>query len=870
MAEQPQLATISAGSSVNAARRRLLGALAAAGSVAVLCLALWVLHKELAGLSSEAVFERVLSIPASVLLASVFLTGCSYLLLTGYDAAAIRYVERALPYRQSALTSFMAFAIGQNVGAVALSGGTIRYRMYSLAGLTATEIGRIVIFISVTFALGASGLLGLAFSLMPPSQTAVLRLSPVVVSLVGVVLVALPCLYVAASFWKKASLSIHGWRFAMPRPQIAAAQIFIAVADLICSAAALYVLLATTLDIGFVPFLGVYLLAMAAGLISSVPGGIGVFEAVLISALPQVDSTSLLGAVLIYRLIYYIAPLSIALLLLVVHEARQHAPALREARNQTWDRLSSIAPQVIATAVFLAGVVLLISGASPSIEARLNLIARALPLPILELSHLAGSIVGVGLLILARGLYRRLHAAYQAALVALVLGIFLSLIKGLDYEEALILAGIAVALWLSRHEFRRLGSVAAQRFSAHWIAAIVFVLCVVVWVGMLSFRNVQYAGDLWWQFALHSDAPRMLRATVVAAVTVFAFALWKVLRAGPRGSVSQAVADDPESIRRVVADAKNASANLALLGDKRFLWSADQRAFIMYQVSGDSWIAMGDPVGPQTYYEDLVWSFRELVDVHNGRPVFYQVSDESLALYVDLGLTLAKLGEDARVSLVGFTLQGSERAELRQALNKGRKHGASFEVIPRADVPAILGNLRRISDDWLAQKSTAEKAFSLGAFSESYVANFDCAVVRIDNEIVAFANIWSAPAGGELSVDLMRHDQSAPNGIMDYLFVELMSWGAANDYRWFSLGMAPLAGMEQRALAPLWHKMGNLIFSHGESFYNFEGLRNYKQKFSPEWHPRYLACAGGWWALPGALIDASRLISGGMTHLLKK
>jgi phosphatidylglycerol lysyltransferase len=111
---------------------------------------------------------------------------------------------------------------------------------------------------------------------------------------------------------------------------------------------------------------------------------------------------------------------------------------------------------------------------------------------------------------------------------------------------------------------------------------------------------------------------------------------------------------------------------------------------------------------------------------------------------------------------------------------------------------------------------------------------------------------------------------AAPNGVMDCLFTELMLWGKTQNYQWFNLGMAPLSGLEQHALAPVWHKLGHLIFSHGEHFYNFEGLRKYKDKYHPEWQPRYIACPEGLLGLPRALLDTSRLISGGVTRLLTK
>ncbi|MBS0395198.1 MAG: DUF2156 domain-containing protein, partial [Proteobacteria bacterium] len=310
-------------------------------------------------------------------------------------------------------------------------------------------------------------------------------------------------------------------------------------------------------------------------------------------------------------------------------------------------------------------------------------------------------------------------------------------------------------------------------------------------------------------------------------------------------------------------------SNAALAADKRLLFHPAGDAFLMYQVSGGSWIALGDPVGAPGRDEDLVWAFRELVDRRGARTVFYEVSSRSLPLYLDLGLTLTKLGEEARVPLEGFSLDGSARADLRQSRRRAQRDGASFEVVPPAAVGPLLPRLREVSDAWLADKATAEKGFSLGSFSERYVAEFPVAVVRAEGDVVAFANLWPSGTREELSVDLMRFHPEAPRGAMDYLFIELMLWGRGQGYRWFNLGMAPLSGLENRALAPLWHRMGSFLYRHGESFYNFEGLRRYKQKFDPEWEPRYLASPGGL-ALARVLIDVSTLISGGLKEMITK
>lgn len=712
-------------------------------------------------------------------------------------------------------------------------------------------------------------LLGMAMWLMSDAETSILGLPPTLLHVTGLLLIAAPLTYLAGVVLRRTPLVIGSWELSLPRPAIGFAQMGLSVSDLTFAAATLYVLLAPELPFGFFPFLGIYLIALAAGLISNIPGGIGVFEAVLLAALPELDRGVLLGAVIVYRIIYYVLPLSLAMILLVGFEARVHRHILESSTEKAGDWLATIAPQVVAVAVFLGGIVLLISGSTPAIESRLNFIAEGMPLPILELSHLAGSVLGVSLLVLARGLHRRLRMAYFVALGLLGGGILISILKGFDYEEALILCAILAVLCFCRSEFYRQGSLASQPFTPSWIVSILLVLCIALWIGFVSFRHTEYSNELWWQFALHADAPRMLRAGLAAGVTVLGFALWKLMRSGTTGPLDASAAD-LEQVRRIIRICSDSSANVAVLGDKQFLWSEGGDAFIMYQVSGNSWIALGDPVGSPAARQELVWAFRENVDRHDGRPVFYQISEESLSLYVDMGLTLAKIGEDARVSLEDFSLQGRQRAEFRQAINKAKKQGASFEVVPSEKVQALSAELRGVSDSWLEDKAAAEKGFSLGAFSEEYICSFDCAIVRVDNAIVAFANIWFAPAAGELSIDLMRHNKMAPNGVMDFLITELMLWGKARGFTWFSLGMAPLSGLEQRSLAPLWHKIGHLIFSHGESFYNFEGLRHYKEKFDPEWRPRYIACPGGLLALPRALLDTSRLISGGVAKMMSK
>jgi phosphatidylglycerol lysyltransferase len=835
--------------------------------IALFGLALFWLHHLLGQYRWRDILAHVHAIPAVKLLRAAFLTVCGYGILTLYDALAVRFAGARVPYPRIALISFMGYAIGHNVGLNTLSGGAIRYRAYSALGIGAKQIATIIAFGTLTFFLGAGVLLGLSLLSQAGLSGSVLHVHAALATAAGVLLLGAVSAYLYLVCTRHEPVRFGRVEIPVPRARIAFAQIAVACADLLCAGAVLYVLLPQEAAISFAAFAGIYLIAIAVGAISNVPGGIGVFETVLIILLPAVPHDRLLGALVAYRAIYYFAPFGIALILLGAHELWVHrGPAVRLIRvGRTL--LSAVTPQAIAIAVFIAGAVLLFSGATPGLSKRLELLRDFVPLPVLELSHLLGSAVGVGLLVIAHALYRRLHTAWVLTIWLLCAGILVSLLKGFDFEEAVILATVVFLLVSARERFRRRASLIEQHYSGPWVIALLLVLGTATWLVIFAYRHVPYGNQLWWEFAFQASAPRSLRASLLAVMIAAAYGMWRLLRPAVR-RVSAPSEADLACAAALIAVGDDTASNLALLGDKQILFNQSRTAFIMYQVSGGSWVAMGDPVGPPELCEALAWEFLENCDGMAVSPVFYQVKPQNLPLYIDLGLNLSKLGEEARVALDSFGLEGAARAELRTAQRRALRDGAQFEVVARADVGAILPELRAVSDAWLAEKKTAEKRFSLGFFDERYLMNFDCAVVRRAGTIVAFANLWRA-AAIELSVDLMRYSDAAPKGVIDFLLIELMLWGKMHKFSWFNLGMAPLSGLEEHALAPTWHKLGRMVQRYGEMFYHFEGLRKYKEKFLPTWRPRYLAAPDGF-AMAGALLDVTALISGGVGKVLRK
>jgi phosphatidylglycerol lysyltransferase len=841
---------------------------AAAGVGAVLfTAALLVLHHELRALRYDALSSALFAIPARRLLLTVLLTVANYLVLAGYDLAAFTWAGLALGRRRVAAVALVAYAIANSLGFGLLSGASVRYRFYTRWGVGAADLSRVVLFYTTTFWLGLLALGGFSLAFSPLPALAALP-SHEQSRAGGIVLLLLVTAYAGLACTRRRPLRLFGLEVAMPGPGATAAQLLLSTLDWMLAGSVLWALLPAG-RVRFLSFLGAFLGAHVLGLLSHVPGGLGVFEtALVVLCKPSLSASDLLPALVVYRAVYYLLPFVIAVATLLADELWQRRHAAAGLRSLFGAAAREITPRLLAVLVFLAGALLLFSGATPAVPGRLGWLDRFLPLGVLELSHFVGSVAGVALLLLSQGIARRLDASYYLTLAVLGVGLAASLLKGGDYEEAAVLGLLLLALWTVRERFDRRAAFFATRFSPGWIAAVLSVVSASVFLGFFSFRHVEYAPDLWWQFALGAEASRFLRASVGAGVVLFGFGLSRLLRAAPP-EVRPAGGEELEAAERVIAVQGATLSFLALLGDKTLLFDEQRTGFVMYAVQGRTWAALGDPVGPAERIAGLVRAFLERADDFDGIPVFYQVRPERLHVYADFGLAFVKLGEEAVIPLEGFGLEGRANKGFRNVLGRLERARARFRVVPSAEVSPLLPELRRVSEEWLAGRGAAEKGFSLGSFDERYLVRFPIAVLEREGRIDAFANLWPGPDGRELSSDLMRHRADAPNSAMEALFLHLMLWGKERGYHTFNLGMAPLSGLESSAVAPLWNRLATVVYQRGESLYNFQGLRAFKDKFHPTWEPRYLAWPGGL-GLPRVLADISALIAGGYRRMFLK
>ncbi|MBB3658070.1 phosphatidylglycerol lysyltransferase [Rhizobium sp. BK650] len=853
------------GFSVGAVFRRYRTLLTALATLLIFCLVGYAIMQLTDEVRYDDVVEALAETRLSSILLALLFTALSFLALVFYDLNAIDYIGKRLPFPHVALTAFSAYAVGNTAGFGALSGGAIRYRAYTRLGISPEDIGRIIAFVTLSFGLGLAAVAAIALLIIANEIAPLVGVGSLWLRLIAAAILAvLGSLMVLGR--EGQVIEIGSVTLRLPDSRTWSRQFLVTAFDIAASASVLYVLLPQT-AIGWPVFLAVYAIAVGLGVLSHVPAGLGVFETVIIASLGSaVNIDAVLGSLVLYRLIYHVLPLLIAILAVSGTELRRFVdhPAASSVRRIG----GRLMPQLLSALALLLGVMLIFSSVTPTPDQNLEFLSNYLPLPIVESAHFLSSLLGLALVVAARGLGQRLDGAWWVAVFSAVAALTLSLLKAIALVEAAFLAFLVFGLFVSRRLFTRHASLLNQAMTTSWLTAIAVIIVGAVVILLFVYRDVEYSNELWWQFEFAAEAPRGLRAVLGISIISSAIAIFSLLRP----ATFKPEPADEEAVRRaveIVEKQDSADANLVRMGDKSIMFSEKGDAFIMYGRQGRSWIALYDPIGDHHAAPELVWRFVEAARAAGCRAVFYQISPALLSHCADAGLRAFKLGELAVVDLRTFEMKGGKWANLRQTASRAQRDGLEFAVVEPAGIPAIIDDLSAVSNAWLEHHNAKEKGFSLGAFDPDYVMSQPVGVLKKDGRIVAFANILVTSAKEEGTIDLMRFSPDAPKGSMDFLFVQIMEYLRGQGFTHFNLGMAPLSGMSKREVAPVWDRIGGTIFEHGERFYNFKGLRAFKSKFHPHWQPRYLAVSGGGNPMI-ALMDATFLIGGGLKGVVRK
>lgn len=620
--------------------------------------------------------------------------------------------------------------------------------------------------------------------------------------------------------------------------------------------------------------------ASVLGLVSLVPGGLGVFDGLMLLALSQAghDQAAVVSGLFLFRLGYYLLPLFVGLYLgsgLLVGRLPQ-LTRLRErlAGHPLYgllqlpaSLLADLGIRLLATFTFAAGALLLASAAIPALHERLRAAGAYLSLLTLESSYWLSVVTGVLLLGLARGIDGRVGVAYRLTQIVLALSALLALAKGLHFGEALFLLGVGALLRSRKNAFTqramRLGSFA----SAGWIGGLIAVVVVFFAVGVAAVLGDDSFDLFYVGFAEHSS--RLARGLIAALLGMAIYLIWQSFAVRRPTPPLPARVELEEARDLYQRHGGGEFGHLSFMGDKSLFWAGDRQAVVAYGTIRDRLIALGTPCGSDAAVSRAILDFRRFADSQDRVPLFYEVLEPELSRFHDHGFDLFKLGELATLRLAEFSLSGKRWEDLRQAVNRAAKENLRFELRQPPFDTALLADTQGVSDAWLADKGGAEKGYSLGRFDPAYLEWGPLALVWHGERLVAFANLLP-PYGsnGTTSVDLMRVVADAPRSSMDLLFARVLQWAQEQNHERFSLGMAPLSNVGANPYARINERLAALAFRYGNSRYNYQGIRRYKEKFRPQWTGSYLAYPRGLW-VPGLLIDVAALVAGGYRKLLR-
>ena len=371
--------------------------------------ALYLLHRQVAAYRPEDVRKALTALSSEQIIAALGLTGASYVLLMFYDALALRHIRKTLPFRRVALASFTSYAFTHSFGFGSLMHATIRYRLYAPLGLRTVDIAEITAFVNVTSMIGLA-IMFPVIALLHASALAGIGLPEETSIAFGAAALAVAVAYTAVGWWVQ-RVELFGFVLKVPGPITTFAQIGLSLADLTLAGAVFFMCFPNLAAASYPHVLAVFVVALTAGIISHVPGGLGVFETIILVGLSnEVAGDQTLAALLVFRVIYFLVPLVTACALFGGLEAIQARRRIKRVSRDFAVWLTPAAPTVLAGCSFIGGALLLFSNATPESGMRLRLVSAVLRLPIIEASHFFSSIVGVLLLLLSSQLQRRSHA----------------------------------------------------------------------------------------------------------------------------------------------------------------------------------------------------------------------------------------------------------------------------------------------------------------------------------------------------------------------------------------------------------------------------------------------------------------------------
>jgi phosphatidylglycerol lysyltransferase len=807
--------------------------------------ALILLRDQLKNLNYADIISALKAIPALRITIALFLSLSYYLILGGYDIVAFEYIGLKVPLSSKNIlfTCFISNILGSNTGYSMLFGGSIRYRLYSIYNVSMADVTKVFLFSSATIWFGLLTVGGFIFTFAPaPVFMERIFGFNFTTRAIGLFFIAVLVLYIFLSILHLKPIKIFKWSVAFPNIKIVSLQILLATCDWLIASLILYILMPAG-EISYFILLKVFLVSHLLGIISQVPGGMGVFETVISKLLPNSASNpGAIGGLLAYRVIFYFFPLLIALVLLCAFEIMMFAKKFNRRIKIFGNTISSIIIRVISLSSFLASIIVMFSTPMSFDIAQLKYVINLLPAWFADLSHSLLSITTTGLLFVSKALQFRVKNAWSIACILISFTIALILVVGESPLVLLCFIVLLIALLFSKKYFYRDISILNIVFSAWWFSTVIGVFVLSVWIGFFVNRqdifSLVHLNVFFKNILSTTDVARFLRASLGIGIIIFIAVLEQISKNFFKNPISYTKRD----IKNIVDSSDYTYSFNALASDKNYIVNDEKDALIMYAKSKGSWIALGDPIGKFERKNDLLWKFKEIANNASATPAFIGIDHKYMQIYDDMGLGIFNMGQEARVPLMSFD-KGDVRFEYFCRLEKEIEDaGFKYQMMNAGQFEQCREIFAKINKEWEKNTNYLKRNFIPGKYDESYMKDMDFGVLEKSGKIYAFSVITKTKNKCELSSEVVRYIK-CDYDVFAYIVFKNILWAKENGYDWFNLGFAysPSVNDAKRVIRHF-----SKMFMFAEHFdYNLVFLREFKNKFYPVWHDKYIAVHPG-------------------------
>lgn len=611
------------------------------------------------------------------------------------------------------------------------------------------------------------------------------------------------------------------------------------------------------IKISFSQFAPIYVAAIIVAIISMTPGGIGTFDLTLILGLQKfnVPSEKVVLLIILYRISYYVVPFLIGVFLYL-------SDIYVKINNDIRELISRINSKI---AHYILIITFFISGLSLIFVYDIN-IDRYFPnkefiftMNIVEFSINISIILGFILIVLATLIYTQSKKIYYMLIGILVILTLISFTNKYTFFEYTYLIFNWILLFLSKNRFYRKGFIFTLKSaikSTMFILVIFLVDLIVTYSTIKYYMNLKSTDINYISIEIVKSLYDNIIISTFIGLSISILLIIFIFNINKYNKFPKSYLNKEQVIDIILKYGGSSVAHYIFLNDKYVYVNKKKDVVFQYQIASDKIFVLGDPIGNKISFSEAIEEFLELSDLYGYTLAFTGISSNIIPNLHDLGYEFMKIGKDAIVDLSEFSLAGNRNKSNRQAINRINKAGYKFSILNPPYTEEVFNTLKEISDEWLDGKK--EKGFCIGFLDKDYIEMDKLAVVKDnENNIKGFATIMPMYDNKTLSVDLMRFKKIELNGLMDYMFANIFEYCKENRYRYFNLGLVPLADVGNNKYSFFREKIAYQIFLHGNHFYSFEGLKKFKDKYANNWENRYIAYKKG----TSIIISSIQLIS---------